>query len=429
MQITYKSTKDIKAYEKNAKKHPKEQVEYIANSITEFGFKIPIIIDSNNVIVAGHGRLLAAKKLGLKEVPCIIADDLTPEQIKAFRLADNKVAESDWDNDLLGEELLDLKDLFNMEQFGFEEADFNIEDDDVEAEEDYYEPELPKNPKAKRGDIYQLGNHRLMCGDCTDEADVEKLTGGEEMDMCITDPPYNVNYGDKAEMLGEYDKGHRNTDHILNDNMDSQSFYNFLYDFYTQMLRSLKPGGAFYIWHAESEGINFRVALQDAGGQLRQCLIWNKNALVLSRRDYHWKHEPCLYGWKDGAGHYFIDDRSQTTVWEDKIDVDKLTKDEMKEILKDIFEDKVSTTVMNEAKPTCNDLHPTMKPIKLMARLIKNSSKRGENVIDFFGGSGSTLIACEQLERKCYMMELSEEYVDVIIDRWEQLTGEKAIKI
>lgn len=183
MQITYKSTKDIKAYEKNAKKHPKEQVEYIANSITEFGFKIPIIIDSNNVIVAGHGRLLAAKKLGLKEVPCIIADDLTPEQIKAFRLADNKVAESDWDNDLLGEELLDLKDLFNMEQFGFEEADFNIEDDDVEAEEDYYEPELPKNPKAKRGDIYQLGNHRLMCGDCTDEADVEKLTGGEEMDM------------------------------------------------------------------------------------------------------------------------------------------------------------------------------------------------------------------------------------------------------
>lgn len=192
------------------------------------------------------------------------------------------------------------------------------------------------------------------------------------------------------------------------------------------MLRSLKSGGVFYIWHADSEGANFRSALKEAGGNVRQCLIWNKNSLVLGRQDYHWKHEPCLYGWKEGAGHYFVDDRSQTTVIEDKIDIDKMTKDEMKQLLKDMLEDKVSTTVMNEAKPSANDLHPTMKPIKLIARQVSNSSRKGEKVIDFFGGSGSTLITCEQLGRKCYTMELDPKFVDVIIDRWEEYTGKKA---
>lgn len=428
LNITTKKLTEIKPYEKNPRKND-QAVDAVAESIKQFGFKVPIVIDKNGIIVTGHTRYKAAKKLGLAEVPCIVAGDLNDAQIKAYRLADNKVAEiAEWDEELLWNELQELADMdVSMDVFGFEP--FDIEDDDVEAEEDYYEPELPEQPRAKRGDIYQLGSHRLMCGDCTDENDVDALTEGEEMDLCVTDPPYNVNYGDKASMLEDYDKGHRNTNHILNDHMENNEFYNFLYDFYTQMLRSLKAGGAFYIWHAESEGVNFRVALQDAGGQVRQCLIWNKNALVLSRQDYHWKHEPCLYGWKDGAGHYFIDDRSQTTVFEDKIDVDKLTKEEMKQILKDIFEDKVSTTVMNEAKPTVNDLHPTMKPIKLIARLVKNSSRKGEKVIDFFGGSGSTLIACEQLGRSCYMMELDEKYCDVIIDRWEQLTGEKAIKI
>lgn len=425
MEIIYKKIEEIKEYEKNPRKND-EAVKYVAESIKEFGFKVPIIIDENGVIVAGHTRYKAAKKLKMNKLPCVVANDLTPKQIKAYRLADNKVAEfSELDEDLLWNELQDLD--MSMDVFGFEE--FDLEDDNIEAEEDYYEPELPKEPKAKRGDIYLLGEHRLMCGDCTSETDVDKLVDGAEIDLCITDPPYNVNYGDKASMLQSYDKGHRNTNHILNDHMGDNEFYNFLYDFYTQMLRSLKAGGAFYIWHAESEGVNFRVALQDAGGRIRQCLIWNKNSLVLSRQDYHWKHEPCLYGWKDGAGHYFIDDRGQTTVFEDKIDVDKLTKAEMKQILKDIFEDRVSTTVMNEAKPTANDLHPTMKPIKLIARLIKNSSRKGERVIDFFGGSGSTLIAAEQLGRRCYMMELDERYVDVIIDRWEQHTGRKAVKL
>lgn len=427
MNIVNLKLSELKPYEKNPRKND-EAVKYVAESIKKFGFKVPIVVDKDNVIVAGHTRYKAAKKLGLTEVPVIIADDLNDAQIKAFRLADNKTGEfAEWDEDLLWEELQELQNMnMSMDVFGFEE--FDIEDDDIEAEEDYYEPELPEEPKAKLGDIYQLGNHRLMCGSSTDENDVEALTEGEEMDLCVTDPPYNVNIGGKMEMMDEYTNTNNIKDgHILNDDMDATSFYQFLYEFYTQMLRSLKPGGAFYIWHAETEGASFRVALEDAGGQIRQCLIWNKNTFVLSRQDYHWKHEPCLYGWKDGAGHYFIDDRSQSTVWEDKVDVDKLTKEQMKEMLKEIFEDRVSTTVMDEAKPTANDLHPTMKPIKLIARLVKNSSRKNEKVIDFFGGSGSTLIACEQLGRRAYLMELDPKYVDVIIDRWEQLTGEKAV--
>lgn len=426
MNIVYLRLNDLTPYEKNPRNN-KESVKYVAESIKEFGWRVPIVVDRNNVIIAGHTRYKAAKKLKLEEVPCIIADDLTPAQVKAYRLADNKVGEfSEWDMDLLLEELQDID--MSMDVFGFEE--FGVGDgDDAEAEEDYFEMEPPAQPKAKLGEIYQLGIHRLMCGDCTSQEDVEKLTDGEEMDLCVTDPPYNVNYGDKAEYLDKGDGGNRNTSHILNDNMDDHGFHQFLYDFYTQMMAALKPGGAFYIWHAESEGVNFRTALQEVGGQIRQCLIWNKNSLVLSRQDYHWKHEPCLYGWKDGAAHYYIDDRSQTTVFEDQIDIDKLTKDQMKEILKDILEDRVSTTVMNEAKPTVNDIHPTMKPIKLIARLVKNSSRRGEKVIDFFGGSGSTLMACEQLDRQCYTMELDPKYVDCIIERWETFTGEKAVKL
>lgn len=415
MNIVEKPIAELKPYDKNPRKND-GAVKFVAESIREFGFKVPIVIDRDGVIVCGHTRYKAAKKLKLQTVPCIVADDLSEQQIKAFRLADNKVAEqAEWDEDLLLEELGDL-DGFNMDVFGFE--GFDLDEDDIEAEEDFYDEAPPKAPKAKRGDIYQLGNHRLMCGDSTSEDDVGKLLDGYEMDLCVTDPPYNVNYQSKST-------GKK----IDNDNMEDAAFHEFLHDFYVQMLRSLKAGGAFYIWHADSEGYNFRSALQEAGGHVRQCLIWNKNSLVLGRQDYHWKHEPCLYGWKDGAGHYFIDDRSQTTVWEDKVDVNKLTKDEMKAILADIFEDKVSSTVMCEAKPTDSKEHPTMKPIKLLARQIKNSSKPGWNVVDLFGGSGSTLIACEQLGRNGYMMELDEGYVDVIIDRWEQFTGQKAIKL
>lgn len=421
----------LKPYENNARTHSEEQVEKISRSIKEFGFINPVLIDSNFGIIAGHGRVLGAKKLGMKEVPCLFVEDLTDEQKRAYILADNKLAlDAGWDDEILREEIKALADLdFDVSLTGFELEDFDFNQTDIEFEEDNYDVEekLPEIPKAKYGDIYQLGNHRIMCGDSTSQDDIDKLLDGAVMDLCVTDPPYNVNYGSINE--SGYGKERDNGNKILNDNMDDESFYLFLNAFYTQMMRVLKPGGAYYIFHADTEGYNFRKALMDAGGQVKQNLIWVKNALVLGRQDYQWKHEPCLYGWKEGAGHYFINDRTQTTVFEDKADLDKLSKEELKDMIKEIIEDKTPTTIIHEDKPLKNDVHPTMKPIKLISRLVKNSSKPGENVIDFFGGSGSTLIACEHLGRNCYSIELDPKYVDVIIDRWETLTGKTAIKL
>ena len=411
--IVYKKLSELKMYDKNPRKN-KEAVPYVANSIKEFGFKVPVVIDSTNTIVCGHTRVLAAKTLNLDEVPCIVADDLTEEQIKAYRLADNKVAEkAEWDFELLESELGDLFD-FDMSAFGFE--DVLEEEKEPEAEEDGYEVNVPEEPFAKPGDIYQLGKHRLMCGDSTKAEDVEKLMDGNEADMVLTDPPYNVNISNSKGMT------------IENDNMDSTQFLEFLTDAFANIEMALKAGGAFYIWFASREHVNFEKALNNNGLVVRQELIWNKNALVLSRQDYQWKHEPCLYGWKDGAAHYFVDDRTQTTVIEDqKPNIKQMKKEEMAALLEQIFSDKVSTTIINEDKPSNNDLHPTMKPLKLMGRQIANSSRPGEAVLDLFGGSGSTLMACEQLKRKCYTMEYDPHYVDVIIDRWEQFTGQKAV--
>ena len=421
----------LKPYENNARTHSEEQVEKIANSINEFGFINPVIIDSDYGIIAGHGRVLGAQKLGMKEVPCLFVEDLTETQKRAYILADNKLAlDAGWDDEILKQEIKALDDLnFDVSLAGFDIDDFDFTQTDIEFEEDDYnvEENLPEIPKAKYGDIYQLGNHRIMCGDSTSKEDIDKLTDGMIMDLCVTDPPYNVNYGSINE--SGYGKERENGNKILNDNMDDESFYFFLLSFYEQMLRVLKEGGAYYIFHSDSEGYNFRKALRDAGGIVKQNLIWVKNALVLGRQDYQWKHEPCLYGWKEGAGHYFIDDRTQTTVFEDKADLDKLTKEELKEMIEDILADRIPTTVIHEDKPLKNDIHPTMKPIRLISRLIQNSSKAGENVIDFFGGSGSTLISCEHLGRNCYTIELDPRYVDVMIDRWETLTGETAVKI
>jgi site-specific DNA-methyltransferase (adenine-specific) len=374
--------KDLKPYENNPRKND-DAVKYVAESIKEFGFKVPIVIDKNNVIVAGHTRYKAAKKLKMSEVPCIIADDLTDEQIKAFRLADNKVAEkAEWDFDLLNAELDDIIDL-DMELFGFEDA---LQDDAEEAVEDEFEVELPAEPKSKLGDIYQLGNNRLMCGDSTVLEDVEKLMGGEQADMLLTDPPYNVNYEGKTK-----DKLK-----IKNDQMGNDNFRQFLTDAFSNADMVMKPGAVFYIWHADSEGYNFRGACLDAGWTVRQCLIWNKNSMVIGRQDYQWKHEPCLYGWKEGAGHLWASDRKQTTV-------------------------------INFDKPTRNDMHPTMKPIPLFDYQIKNNTKGGDVVLDLFGGSGTTIMACEQNGRRGYSMEYDPRYVDVIVDRWEKFTGAKAV--
>lgn len=414
MQITQMAIKDVHPYENNPRKND-DAVQYVAESIQQFGFKVPIVVDKDNIIVTGHTRYKAAKKLKLETVPVIKADDLTDEQIKAYRLADNKVAEkSQWDFNLLQEELEGIFDI-DMEAFGFE--DLTIDLDDKDAEEDDFDEALPVDPESQMGQIYKLGNHRLMVGDSTKPEDVQKLTEGEELDLCVTDPPYNVDYEGKTK-----DKLK-----IENDKMENSHFLEFLTDAFENIHEVLKPGGAFYIWHADSEGFNFRSACKEAELTVKQCIVWNKNTIVMGRQDYQWKHEPCLYGWKEGAAHYFTNDRTQATVYEDqKADPKKMTKAELVAYVKELTADKINASVLNEDKPARSDLHPTMKPVKLIARCIKNSSRPGEAVLDLFGGSGTTLIACEQLDRRCFMMEYDPRYADVIIKRWEKLTGKKA---
>lgn len=417
LKIEYMALEKLKPYEKNARKHQEADLSTIKASITEFGMSDPIgVWGKDNIIVEGHGRYLACKELGIAEVPVIHLDHLSDEQRRAYALAHNKTAEmSEWDFDLLGDELADIFDI-DMSYFGFEDV---IEaEEEPEVQEDDFEVELPEEPRAKVGDIYQLGKHRLMCGDSTKVEDVAKLMAGDVADLVVTDPPYNVAIQNSKGMT------------IENDDMDSSQFKEFLTDCFINLEQNLKAGGAFYVWYASREHINFEQSLNDAGLKVREQLIWNKNTFILGRQDYHWKHEPCLYGWKDGDKHYFIDDRTQSTVIEDKgIDLKKLKKEEMIELLKQFLSDKNSTTIINEDKPNANDLHPTMKPIKLIARLVKNSSRQDEIVLDLFGGSGSTLITCEQLNRKCRTMEYDPKYVDVIIDRWEQFTGQKAVLV
>lgn len=371
MQVVMKETASLLEYDNNPR-HNEEAIEAVANSIREFGFKVPIVISSDNIIIAGHTRLKASVLLGLEEVPCIIADDLNDEQIKAFRLADNKTAElATWDLSKLEEELSHID--MDMLQFGFEEMEEllpdNASDDDFDITD-----EIPEEPFSQPGDIYELGPHRLMCGDSTDSKQVATLLDGHEVDMIFTDPPYNVDYEGTAGK-------------IKNDKMEDDSFYLFLYDAFQNMFEHTKPGGAIYVCHADTEGLNFRNAFKNAGYKLAECLIWVKNALVLGRQDYHWRHEPILYGWKEGAAHYFVDDRTQDTIWEYN-------------------------------KPKKNEEHPTMKPLELVGKAISNSSRRNESILDLFGGSGSTMIAADQLDRQSFLMELDERFVDVIVKRY-----------
>ena len=418
--IEYIDIELLKPYKNNARKHQQEDIDTIKASIREFGMNDPIGIWSDkNIIVEGHGRLQALKELGETVAPCIRLDHLTDEQRRAYALAHNKTAElSEWNYELLDSELSDILDI-DMSEFGFEFEDEEAAED-IEPEEDDYNGLLPEEPKSKLGEIYKLGNHTLMCGDSTKPEDVALLMDGAAADMVLTDPPYNVDYTGKS----------KDELKIESDNMNDEAFVDFLTAAFENMEQSLKEGGAFYIWYASMKHYQFETALRNTGLVFRQSLIWNKSIFTFGRQDYHWKHEPCLYGWKEGAPHYFIDDRTQSTVFEDKgVDIKKLKKSEMEAMLKELLADRVSTTVINEDKPSANTLHPTMKPIKLMSRLIKNSSRQGEVVLDLFGGSGSTLIACEQLNRECRMMEFDPKYTDVIIDRWERFTGKKAEKI
>ncbi len=417
LKIEYVSLESLRPYEKNARSHGKEDLKAIINSIQEFGFNDPIGV-WHDIIVEGHGRWMAAKELKMETVPILRLDELTDEQRKAYALAHNKTAElSGWDFDVLATELKDLAD-FDMSQFGFDMA--AVGEEESEVQDDDFVEELPKSATTQLGDIFKMGGHYLICGDSTKEETIKKLLQGQQVDLLVTDPPYNVDYVGKTKDALK----------IENDKKSDGDFHKLLVDAFKAADQVMRPGAAFYIWHADSEGYNFRGACREIGWQVRQCLIWNKNTFVLGRQDYQWKHEPCLYGWKDGAAHYFVDDRTQSTVFEDKgHDIDHMKKEEMKALLKELFEDKISTTVMEEDKPSRSAEHPTMKPIKLLARQIKNSSKKGENVLDIFGGSGSTLITCEQLGRHCFTVELDPKYCDVIIKRWEDFTGQQAVKI
>ena len=377
---------ELNPYENNAKLHPKEQIDQIVRSMEEFGNNDPIAIDENNVIIEGHGRLLALKQMGEKEVPVIRLKHLTDEQKRAYILAHNQLTlNTGFDEEILAAELESIVGI-DMTDFGFDLDVVDVVEELTDVEEDSdFDVTPPKEPKSKPGDLYQLGNHRLLCGDSTSLDDVAKLMGGEQADMLLTDPPYNVAYEGATE-----DKLT-----IQNDDMEDEDFRQFLRDVYASADSAMKPGASFYIWHADSEGYNFRGAAHDVGWTIRQCLIWNKNTLVLGRQDYHWKHEPCLYGWKDGASHNWYGNRKQTTV-------------------------------MDFDKPSRNGEHPTMKPVPLFAYQMEMSSKKGDSVLDLFGGSGTTMIAAEQLGRNAYLMELDPRYVDVIVNRWEELTGQKA---
>ena len=412
LKIEYVDINSIHPYENNAKQHPRAQIDQIKLSIAKFGMDDPIGI-WNDTIVEGHGRLIACQELGYTEVPIIRLDHLTDEERKAYTLAHNKLTmNSDFDIDILNEELMSF-DTIDMSEFGFD-VDLNIEETEIIEDE---VPDIPTEAKSKLGDIYQLGNHRLMCGDSTNEDDVAKLMNGEQADLLFTDPPYNVDVSNSQGMK------------IKNDNMDNESFKNFLGKAFHCASQSLKPGGSFYVWHADSETVNFRTQCEENELMVKQCLIWVKNGFNFGRQDYKWQHEPCLYGWKEGAGHYFIEEYNHPTVIEDEIDLDNMKKEEMKKMLEELLTIQTPTTVIHENKPLKNDLHPTMKPVKMCADLIKNSSRKDEIVLDLFGGSGSTLITCEQLNRTCYMMEYDPIYTDVIIERWENFTGQKAVKI
>ena len=437
------SVEDIIPYHNNPKEHPEEQVAKIASSIKNYGFTVPLVIDGDNEIIAGHGRYSAAKKLGLSELPCIKRDDLNDAQVRALRLADNRVAESEWNLEQLAVELenLDLEN-YDLEMTGFdgEEIGDILDKGKDEVKEDDFDlnkalEEAEDNIISREGDLWLLGRHRLYCGDSLKEESYHKLFNGDLADLIVTDPPYNVNYGDKAAMLDEYQKGHRNTDSIKNDNMGDKDFAAFLYKAYKLMYENIKEGGSIYVFHADTEGINFRTQFKEAGFKLAQCLIWVKNVLVLGRQDYQWKHEPILYGWKEGAAHHWNGGRKQTTVLEEAPGV-VVTKREsdyrltfdlgINTVIIDVPDydlilagDDVNKSTWFYDKPLKNEQHPTMKPVVMLGRALKNSSRRDEIVLDPFGGSGSTLIAAEQTARKCYMIEMDPKYTDVIIKRYQ----------
>ena len=417
-------------YEGNTRAHNDDDVAQIARSIQRYGFNDPIGIWSDrNIVVEGHGRLLAARSLGLTTVPCVRLDHLTDQERREYGIMHNKTAElSEWDFEALERELQDL----DLSEFGLSwDPDDAIADTEEALLEQVQEDEVPEPPNddpekgpvqqpvSRQGQIWQLGEHRLMCGDSTEAGDVRLLMDGAVADAVITDPPYNVAIENAQGMR------------LQNDDMEEQAFFEFLRAAFAQLASSLKPGGAFYVWHASRTASIFEAALAENSLECRQQLIWVKNSLVLGRQDYQWRHEPCWYGWRDGAAHWFTPDRTQTTVIEDQADFSKMSKAELVAFCEQLFrgEDAIPTTTIYEDKPLRDADHPTMKPVRLIARTMRNSTRPGETVLDLFGGSGTTMIAAEQMGRRAFLMEIDPKYCDVIIERWEKFTGKKAQRI
>jgi site-specific DNA-methyltransferase (adenine-specific) len=405
----------VKANPNNPRIIKDDKFAKLVKSINEFPQMLklrPIIVNDDMVVLGGNMRLKACKEAGLKEIPIIKASELTEQQQKEFIVKDN-VGYGEWDWD----DLANNWDADELTEWGLDIPGFVNEETIPEVEEDDFDvPEGGIETDIVPGDLFEIGQHKLLCGSSTETDTWQRLFDKQLCDMVMTDPPYNVNYEGGTGLK------------IMNDQMTNDSFYQFLYDFYTALGSYTKPGGAWYVWHADSEGANFRQAFKDSGLLLKQCLIWVKNALVMGRQDYHWKHEPCLYGWKEGAAHYFTDDRTKTTVIEDIADYRKLSKKELLDLVKEMTSDKQKTTIIHCDKPSKNDVHPTMKPIKLLAPLIENSSKIGELVADGFLGSGSTMVAAHQLKRRCYGTELDPKYCQVIVDRMINLDPTLEVK-
>lgn len=416
MEVKLWKIRDVKPYEKNPRRND-SAVDAVAASIQEFGWKQPIVVDKDGIIIAGHTRYKAAKKLRMKDVPVVVADDLTEEQVRAYRLADNKTADlSEWDEELLGSELFDLSD-FDMAQFGFMDGENGGGMTVNDIIEDEYDESPPENPKSKLGDIYALGNHRLMCGDSTSIADVKELLCGCLADLVVTDPPYNMGYE------GAGNSRNRENKRILNDKMAPDQFHSFLRAVYDNYFCSMDDGASIYVFYKELGTGVFITSLVESGLNYKQELVWVKNQLVLGGSKYQSMYEPFLMGCKGKNIKTWNGKRKERAVIES---IDMMDEDMLRQAIRDLTEEE-PVDILRENKPLHNDLHPTMKPVRLIGRLILNSSNAGDTVLDLFGGSGTTLIAAEQTNRRAYLMELDPRYVDVIVDRWETLTGQKAV--
>ena len=428
MKIVKKKIEELKAASYNPRKDLKpgdKEYEKLKRSITQFGYVEPVIWNERTgTVVGGHQRLKVLKDLGYDEIDCVIVN-LSLEQEKALNVALNKIS-GEWDNNLLGDLLKDLEQSgFDITLTGFDLSEAkdlfgkgsmeNVHEDNFNAEKEVKDI---TEPKTKLGDIYHLGEHRIICGDSTNVEYYKKVLDGQQIDLVVTDPPYNIDYGGTISGNGR---------DIANDNMSDSEFYEFLLGFYKACFEVIKKGGPIYVFHSTKETVNFINAMIDAGFKYAQTLVWYKNHFTLGRQDYQWIHEPILYGWKEGQSHYFINDRTIATVIEElRLNGKKMSKNELLEILNKIT--GLETSVIFDNKPNKSVEHPTMKPITLCAKLIYNSSHEGDIVFDSFLGSGSTLIAADQLNRRCYGIELEPKYVDVIVKRYKEQNPNGVVK-